>query len=106
MQGEDEAPLDAACDCIHDLRNWMIKDRLMLNDKKTEQMLIGTRQQLEKVDLNDITVGYSVVEAKSVMRYCRITPLLHELHSLPVKQRSSLKIVLFVFKAIHGIAPT
>ena len=39
-------------------------------------------------------------------RYCRITPLLYELHWLPVRQRISFKILLFVFKAIHGFAPT
>ena len=193
-QGEDEAALNAMRDCIHDLRNWMIEDRLMLNDDKTELMLIGTRQQLQKVNLNDITVGDTVVGAKSVVRnlgswfdrnldmsshiskqcasafyhlhnisrirrflstdttkalvhafvtsrvdycnsllyglpashlnkvqrvlnaaarlvcraprYCRITPLLYELHWLPVRQRISFKILLFVFKAIHGFAPT
>ena len=56
MQGEDEAALNAMRGCIHDLRNWMIEDRLMLNDDKTELMLIGTRQQLQKVNVNDITV--------------------------------------------------
>ena len=65
MKAEDEAALNAMRDCIHDLRNWMIEDRLMLNDDKTELMLIGTRQQLQKVNLNDITVGDTVVEAKS-----------------------------------------
>ena len=39
-------------------------------------------------------------------RYCRITPLLYELHWLPVRQRISFKILLFVFKAIHGFVPT
>ena len=39
-------------------------------------------------------------------RYCRITPLLYELHWLPVRQRISFKILLFVFKAIHGFALT
>ena len=67
VQGEDEAALNAMRDCIHDLRNWMIEDRLMLNDK-TEVTLIGTRQQLHKVNLNDITVGDTVVGAKSVVR--------------------------------------
>ena len=169
----------------------MIEDRLMLNDDKTELVLLGTRQQLQKVNLNDITVGDTVVEAKSVVRnlgswfdcnldmsshiskqcasafyhlhnirrflstdttkalvhafvtsrvdycnsllyglpachlnkvqrvlnaaarlvcraprYCRITPLLYELHWLPVRQRISFKILLFVFKAIHEFAPT
>ena len=194
VQGEDETALNAMRDYIHDLRNWMIEDRLMLNDDKTELVLIGNRQQLQKVNLNDITVGDTVVEAKSVvrnlgswfdcnldmsshiskqctsafyhlhnisrirgflstdttkalvhtfvtsrvdycnsllyglpashlnkvqrvlnvtarlvcraLRYCRITPLLYELHWLPVRQRISFKILLFVFKAIHGFAPT
>ena len=39
-------------------------------------------------------------------RYCRTTPSLYELHWLPVRQRISFKILLFVFKAIHGFAPT
>ena len=39
-------------------------------------------------------------------RYCPITPLLYELHWLPVRQRISFKILLFVFKAIHGFTPT
>ena len=66
--GEDEAALKAMRDCINDLRNWMIEDRLMLNDDKTELMLIGTRQQLQKVNLNNITVGDTIVEVKSVAR--------------------------------------
>ena len=68
MQGKDEAAPNAMRDCTHGLRNWMIEDRLMLNNDKTELMLLGTRQQLQKVNLNDITVGDTVVEAKSVAR--------------------------------------
>ena len=68
VQGEDEAALNAMRDCIHDLRNWMIEDRLVLNDDKTELMLIATRQQLQKVNLNGIIAGDTVVEVKSVVR--------------------------------------
>ena len=35
----------------------MISDNLMLNDDKTEFLIIGTRQQLTKVDINCIGVG-------------------------------------------------
>ena len=39
-------------------------------------------------------------------RYCRITPLIHELHWLPIRQCIiHFKMLLFTFKAIHGIAP-
>ena len=42
-------------DCISDIRRWMNSDNLMLNDDKTEFLIIGTRQQLPKV--NCIRVG-------------------------------------------------
>ena len=35
--------------CIEDIRHWMVSDRLLPNDEKTEFLLIGTRQQLSKV---------------------------------------------------------
>ena len=34
-----------------------------------------------------------------------ITPVLHQLHWLPVKYRIEFKILLFTFKAIHGMVP-
>ena len=38
-------------------------------------------------------------------RYCHLTPLMHNLHWLPVNLRIRFKVLLFVFKAIHGVAP-
>ena len=43
--------------CVNDIKNWMSKDKLLMNDDKTEFLIIGTRQQLEKVDLNCISIG-------------------------------------------------
>ena len=43
--------------CIEDIRHWMISDRLLLNDDKTEFLLIGTRQQLNKVESLPLRVG-------------------------------------------------
>ena len=194
VQGDDATAVKAMCDYIMHLRKWMIRDRLMLNDYKTEFLLLGTKQQLAKVDINSITVSESVVNTKPVVRnlgsgfdsqlsmsthisklcssaffhlhnisrirkflspgeikslvhafvtsrvdYCNsllyglptsqlnkvqcvlntaasfvccvphfshITPLMYELHWLPLKHRIHFKILLFAFKAIHGIAPT
>ena len=39
-------------------------------------------------------------------RYCHITPLLFNLHWLPVKFRIVFKILLITFKALKGLAPT
>ena len=43
--------------CIDAVRKWMIQDRLMINDDKTEFLLVGTRQQLEKLYSCSIIVG-------------------------------------------------
>ena len=45
VQDNDASAVKATCDCIMDLRKWMIKDRLMLSDDKTEFLLLGTKQQ-------------------------------------------------------------
>ena len=188
-----DSAVQAMRDCIMDLRNWMINDRLLLNDDKTEFLLLGTRQQLAKVNIATITVGntevtsgtavknlgawldstlgmlthisktcsaafyylhnisrirkfLSLEDTKTLVhafvtsrvdycnsllygtpashlnkvqrvlnaaarlvcrapRYCRITPLMRELHWLPIRQRIHFKMLLFTFKAIHGIAP-
>ncbi|CAB3987163.1 Hypothetical predicted protein, partial [Paramuricea clavata] len=47
--------------CIDDIKRWMLANRLKLNEGKTEVILIGTWQQLEKIDFNDIRVGSNVV---------------------------------------------
>ena len=39
-------------------------------------------------------------------KYCHITPILCDLHWLPVKYRIDYKILLLTFKAIRGLAPT
>ena len=47
--------------CLRDIWNWMITNRLMINDKKTEFMLIGTKAQLAKVKNITLTIGESVI---------------------------------------------
>jgi len=42
--------INAMNKCVDDLRNWMITDKLMINDDKTKFLLIGTRQQLAKIN--------------------------------------------------------
>ena len=43
--------------CIKAVRAWMITDKLKLNEGKTEFMIIGTRQQLKKVTVDQLLVG-------------------------------------------------
>ena len=42
--------------CIEDIREWMLNDKLKLNDDKTEFIIIGTSQQLAKVSVNTLRV--------------------------------------------------
>ena len=39
-------------------------------------------------------------------KYCHVTPLLRELHWLPVRLRLDFKILLVTFKILHGVAPS
>ena len=55
-------------------------------------------------DLTDHLPNFLIIE-RFAPRYCRITPLMRELHWLPIRQRIHFKMLLFTFKAIHGIAP-
>ena len=40
------------------------------------------------------------------LKYCHVTPLLRELHWLPVRLRVDFKILLVTFKILHGVAPS
>ena len=72
--GQSEAIL-AMENCISDLRKWMLKDKLKLNDGKTEFLMIGSKQQLQKLSLvmsvlgvltyfqskKSVTLGFGVI---------------------------------------------
>ena len=54
--------------CILDIHTWMLTDKLKLNDNKTEVMLIGTKQQLSKVNINSLTVASIDIAPVTVAR--------------------------------------
>ena len=47
--------------CIDDIRNWMLNDKLKLDDDKTEFLIIGASQQLAKVTISSLRVGNSAI---------------------------------------------
>ncbi len=179
--------------CLLDVKQWMLANKLKMNDSKTEFIIIGSQQQLKKIKFNSITVGDAVVKAVDSVRdlgayldsnlsmeahinakcssafrhvfsirrirrfltreatetlihafifshldYCNsllydlpdyqirklqriqnmaarlvfqlpkfshVTPLMFELHWLPVAYRIKFKLLLFTFKGIQGTAP-
>ena len=59
------AAINAVECCIEKVREWMIKDKLMINDNKTEFILIGTRQHLCKLQPCAISVGHDSITART-----------------------------------------
>lgn len=180
--------------CIERIEQWMGKNRLKLNQDKTQIIWIGTRQQLAKVSAAEITLPLAVVRfsttvsnlgfmvdsqlnmsdhvaqvcrscycqlrqlrqvrcsltsdavktlvhafISSRLDYCNslltgvgdgvlrklqsvqnaaarlitntrkfdhITPVLRDLHWLPVRQRIVFKTAMLVYKCLHGLAPS
>ena len=43
--------------CMAELRSCMISNMLMVNDRKTEFLIVGSKQQLERVNIPFINVG-------------------------------------------------
>ena len=56
--------------CLCDMRSWMINDKLMINDSKTEFMLIGTKAQLQKTKSATLTFGESILSPSTEPLAC------------------------------------
>ena len=180
-------------ECITDIRSWMIENMLKLNEEKTEILVIGTKQQLKKINVPEIIINGCAVQPSDTVRnlgvlfdkhmsmepqvsaickstfhhlrnirkirkfldrtstetaihalvgsrldncnsllygitkqqiqrlqrvqntaarvitmtrkYDHITPILRELHWLPIQERIQFKCLCLTYKAIHGMAP-
>ena len=44
-------------ECLIEIRQWMIRDRLLINDDKTEFALIGTNAHIRKVSISTLRIG-------------------------------------------------
>ena len=192
-EASQDGAVQAMESCLVDIKKWTKTNCLMLNDDKTEFVIIGTRQQLAKIRFNSISVGNCDINASSSVRnlgawfdnkfsmeshvtkmcgaaffhlhnirrirkhlsqdatetlvhafvtsrvdycnsllyglpacqlakvqrvqnaaarlifrkskFCHITPLLKELHWLPINYRIQFKILLITFKALYDMAP-
>ena len=58
---DQDAAIAAMEACLRDIRNWMINDKLMINDSKTEFMFIGTKAQPQKIKRATLTIGESII---------------------------------------------
>ena len=74
-------------DCVRIIDLWMLANKLKLNSDKTE-ILVFSSCYCPRPTLNN-----------------HVTPLLIQLHWLPIEQRITFKIAFITFKALHGSAP-
>ena len=66
--GEEALALEKLERCIEDLRIWMSRNRLKLNDCKTEFLVIGTKNMLGKVKTTSVRVGDARITAEKKVR--------------------------------------
>ena len=64
LPGDEEHCITVLENCVSDIRIWMRKNKLKLNDEKTEFLVVATRQQLAKLSKNIvIRVGPDLIKA-------------------------------------------
>ncbi len=54
--------------CLDNVKQWMLLNKLKMNNSKTEFILIGSRQQLDKIGFDSIKVGDLVVKSVQSVR--------------------------------------
>ena len=59
--GSKEACIHGLENCINEIRKWMCMNLLKLNDGKTEFIILGTQQQLQKIGHTSIQIGDDLV---------------------------------------------
>jgi len=58
---------DQLTSCIIKICNWMARNRLKLNEEKTQIIWLGMRQQLDKITVQSLTLPNAVVPFSSVV---------------------------------------
>ena len=84
------ASVTAIENCVAELRSWMISNMPMVNDNKTEFLIVGSKQQLERVNIPFIHVGED-----------QITPVT-SVRNLGVIFDSNLKVDMQITKACQN----
>jgi len=71
LDSPDEA-IESMNDCLRDIRSWMIKNKLKINDDKTEFLLVTSPKVSMNKDLN-VTVGNCVIHPSTSCKSLGVT---------------------------------
>ena len=74
VKGNQEECIKTLELCIAEIRQWMQTNLLKLNDEKTEFMLMGTKQQLNKITDINIKIGHGRNNASIQFQEFRLPP--------------------------------
>ena len=67
---EDECmTVEKVTNCLEDIGDWMCRNHVTMKAKKTEVMLIGSRQQLGKCVTSSLAVLDSTEKCKKLLKY-------------------------------------
>ena len=63
-----KSTLAALEECISDVRAWLVSHKLLFKDTKTEFLVIGTPQQLSKIEIGSVNVGGAQIKSVDSVR--------------------------------------
>ena len=69
VNDDEHMTVEKVRNCLEDIGDWMCGNHLKMNAKKTEVMLIGSRQQLGKCVTSSLAVLDSTVKCKKLLQY-------------------------------------
>ena len=87
-RASQDSALAAMEACIRDVREWMINDKLKINDVKSEFIFIGTQAQLKKVDSDNLVVGDSCISPVQTQLETRVPGLMPTLQWARMLQKN------------------
>ena len=61
--------IDHIENCLKMVEDWMLFNKLKMNDAKTEVILFGSNTQLAKINANQITIGNTAVHVSTTVKY-------------------------------------
>jgi hypothetical protein len=73
LTNDEELAIDTLENALQNIKSWMSSNRLKMNDAKTEFILLGSKQQLNKCVSKEINVNGVGVERSSLVKYLGIS---------------------------------